>query len=216
MFMAKQFMLIAVLALGGGSLPCLAQAWDVGGRLGEYVSTESDGKLKLGFEQKERYESRTATAFGRDPDLYTGLVRNRLSLTYTPEKWLKFSAMMQDSRSPWYGAGAPNSVRDETDLQEGYVSLFEGRKTGLGMSAGRLMLSYGESRLIGSPQWGNVARTWDHARVWYGTSRALFEASRWTAISMGTPPPATYVERTVWPGALGAIITTSRSSRGTT
>ena len=31
-----------------------------------------------------------------------------------------------------------------------------------------------------------------------------------------TPPPAAYVERTVWPGAFGAIITTSRSARGCT
>jgi hypothetical protein len=48
------------------------------------------------------------------------------------------------------------------------------------------------------------------------TSRAFFDASWCTAISIGTPPPAAYVERTVCPGAFGAIITTSRSARGCT
>ena len=40
--------------------------------------------------------------------------------------------------------------------------------------------------------------------------------SQETAISEGTPPPLRYSERTVCPGPFGAIITTSRSTRGTT
>jgi hypothetical protein len=44
-------------------------------------------------------------------------------------------------------------------------------------------------------------------------SRALPEGPWCTAISIGTPPPAAYVERTVCPGAFGATIQTSRSAR---
>ena len=47
-------------------------------------------------------------------------------------------------------------------------------------------------------------------------SRAFLEGFWWIAISIGTPPPCAYVPRTVWPGAFGATITTSRSARGTT
>ncbi len=158
---------------GGFSLP--GQSWDVGGKLGEFVSTESEGKLKLGIEQRVRFEARDAATFGKDPDSETALVRTRVSLTYQPVKRLKFSAMMQDSRAPWYGENAPNSIRDPYDLQEGYLELVPNGKTGFGLAAGRTMLNYGEGRLIGTPQWSNLSRTYDNARVSYTMSRARFE-----------------------------------------
>ena len=154
--------------------PLVAQTWDVGGKAAEFVSAQSEGKLKMGFEQRERYEGRTGNAFGKDPDLFTGLARTRLSLTFE-SGWLKLSGMVQDSRAPWYGPNAPSNLRDTADLQESYVELFS-RKTGFGMTAGRMMLNYGEGRLIGSPQWGNVARTWDHVRASYKSKRARVDA----------------------------------------
>lgn len=157
------------------SAPLGAQSWDVGSRLGDFVSLQSGGKLKLGVESRARFESRTGNSFGNDPDIAAGLVRTRLSLSYTPLKWLKFSGMLQDSRAPWYGANAPNTVRDPADLQQSYIELFPGRKTGFGMTAGRMMMNYGEARLIGSPQWSNLSRTFDHARAYYITRRARFE-----------------------------------------
>jgi hypothetical protein len=143
--------------------------------MAESVSTGSHGTFKLFADQRERYESRTGQGFGRDPDRYAGLVRTRLGLSVFPRKWLKISAMAVDSRAPWYGDGAPNNFRDETDIAEAYVELRPGAKTGPGMTAGRIMLTYGEGRLLGSPQWSNVTRTWDHLRVWYGTPRAHLE-----------------------------------------
>jgi hypothetical protein len=164
-----------VFLILGSALPLTAQQWDLGGRLAETVSAQSEGKLKLAFEQRVRYEVRDGNAFGKDPDLFTGLARTRLSLSYSPRKWLKFSGMVQDARSPWYGNNAPATARDSADLHEAYVELFGNKKTGFGMSAGRMMLNYGESRLIGSPQWGNVSRSYDHARIWYATKRARVE-----------------------------------------
>ncbi len=133
------------------------------------------GRVKLTFEQRFRYEEREGMNFGRDPDLFTGLARTRLGVNVKAASWLKLSAMAQDSRAPWYGPNAPNTVRDPVDLQEAYVEMFGDRKTGFGMTAGRMMLNYGEARLIGSPQWGNLARTWDHARAYYRMPRARFE-----------------------------------------
>ena len=164
----------AVLIFTSGHL--WGQSWDPGSRLSDFVSTKSEGKLHFGVEQRERYESRTGTNFGKDPDITTGLVRTRLSVGYEATSWLKFSAMMQDSRAPWYGSNAPSSVRDSADLHEGYVELFSHSKTGFGLTAGRMMLSYGDGRLIGTPQWGNVSRTYDHGRIYYRTRRVRIEA----------------------------------------
>jgi hypothetical protein len=71
--------------------------------------------------------------------------------------------------------GAPNNVRDHADLQEGYIELFPESKRGFGMMAGRQMLNYGEGRVIGTPQWGNVARTYDHARLYYRLPKGRLE-----------------------------------------
>jgi hypothetical protein len=161
----------AVLLCSGTPLP--AQSWDTGARLVEKISGKSHQKLTLGFESRVRYESRTGTGFGSAPDLRTGLARTRLSLAYQAASWIRISTMMEDSRAPWYGANAPATVRDPVDLREAYVEL--GRKTGAGIIAGRASLTYGEGRLIGSPRWANVLRTYDQTRLSYTLPRARFE-----------------------------------------
>ncbi len=156
-------------------LPLSAQKWDIPAELGNAISSHTDGKLKIAFEQRVRYENRGGNSFGGDPDVFTGLARTRLALTYE-NSWLKVSGMLQDSRAPWYGPNAPASVRDAADLHEAYVELFPKHKTGFNMLVGRLMLNYGEGRLIGTPQWGNTSRTYDHVRLSFGSRRAHVDA----------------------------------------
>src|SRR5260370_28137831 len=124
-----------------------AQRWDFGARGAAAISEGTHNKLKLTFEQRGRYENRTGNSFGKDPDVATGLVRSRLGLVYKPAKWVQFSGMLQDARAPWYGANAPSTVRDEADLHEAYVEIFPAYKKGFGLTAGRMMLNYGEGRL---------------------------------------------------------------------
>jgi hypothetical protein len=155
-----------------GSAP--GQWWDWPNRAGESVAAETGQKLRLHFESRFRYENRTGESFGRAGDLFTGLARHRLGLKYEPADWFSISALMQDARSPWYGPHAPASVRDSADLQEAYFELFPNRE-GFGMTAGRAMLNYGDTRVLGAPQWGNVARTFDHARIYYRKGGARLE-----------------------------------------
>ena len=123
--------------------------------------------MKVSFELRVRYESKDGVTFGKDHDLSNGLVRTRLGLSYQPVDWLKFSGMLQDARAPWYGPGAPSSLRDPVDLHEAYIELMPDTTTGFGLTAGRRMVSYGEGRLIGVPDWSNLGRTYDHARVYF-------------------------------------------------
>jgi hypothetical protein len=172
----KGTLVVQVLVLSPLFLSSLkAQNWDPGKLATTAVSGATNEKLELTFEQRGRYESRTGTTFGKDVDVATGLFRTRLGLVYTPVKWLRFSGMVQDARAPWYGSGAPNTVRDEADLHEGYIELFPSYKKGFGMTAGRMMLNYGEGRLIGTPQWGNVSRTYDHARAYWRSPKVQVE-----------------------------------------
>jgi alginate export protein len=160
--------------------PCVlsglrAQQLEGGTSAPDAIPQGGERKLKLDFEQRGRYETRTGNSFGGDADVETGLFRTRIGLTYFPVKWLKFSGMVQDSRAPWYGPNAPSSVRDPADLHEGYFELFPSCKKGFGMTAGRKMLNYGEGRLIGTPQWGNLSRTYDQARLYWRFPQAQLE-----------------------------------------
>lgn len=151
-------------------VPLAAGQWDLGSRMENALA---DSKAGLRFEQRVRYESRTGNAFGATPGVETGLARTRLGVSYRPVDWLRLSGMVQDTRAPWYGPHAPAAMSDGTDLHEAFVEL--GRKTGFGMTAGRRMLHYGEGRLIGTPQWGNGSRTYDHARLYYRLPKAQVE-----------------------------------------
>ncbi len=127
------------------------------------------------FEERTRWEERTGVNFGKAVDQQDMLSRLRVGIEVKPTSWLRVYAMGQDARVPFYGVRAPNSIRDTMDLQEAYVELFGARKTGITASFGRAMLDYGETRLIGSPQWSNVSRTFDFARVGYRTAKARLE-----------------------------------------
>lgn len=162
-----------VLSLTAASLP--AQKWDVPADAANWVASHSNSKLKFGGEIRGRYERRTGQNFGAGPDLDTALIRSRLSLSYTPAAWLKLSGAVQDSRAPGYGVNAPNTVRNEADWLEGYIEIHPDRKKGFGATVGRMTLNYGENRLIGSPQWGNVTRSYDHVRLYWRAPRVQAE-----------------------------------------
>jgi hypothetical protein len=134
-----------------------------------------DGRLQLIGESRIRYEDRSHVGFGTAADYDVALLRQRLGFSYKPTSDIEIRVIGQDTRAPLYGPNAPNSLRDGTDLYEAYIDLFGKRKTGFAMRAGRSTLSYGDTRLIGSPQWSNLTRTYDMARVQWKTKQATWE-----------------------------------------
>ena len=56
------------------------------------------------------------------------------------------------------------------------MEIFPAYKKGFGLTAGRMMLNYGEGRLIGTPQWSNLSRTYDHARIYWRSQWVQIEA----------------------------------------
>lgn len=131
--------------------------------------------LGFTFEERTRWEEKMGVTFGKAVNQQDMLSRVRVGVQFQPLSWLKFSAMGQDDRVPFYGLAAPNTMRDTMDLQEAYIELRGNSKTGFGAVFGRNMLNYGEARLIGSPQWSNPSRTYDNARLYYRTRKARFE-----------------------------------------
>ena len=157
----------------GALLPASAQ--DPLQALNQKVKENTDGILGFTFEERTRWEEKDGVNFGKSVDQQDMLSRLRIGMQLEPLSWLTISAMGQDARVPFYGLPAPNTMRDTLDLQEGYIAIRDRAKTGFGASFGRAMLNYGETRVIGSPQWSNVSRTFDHARLYYRTPKARFE-----------------------------------------
>lgn len=122
--------------------------------------------------------------FGQEPDLTAEFIRTKLGVTFKPKPWIKLVGVTQDTRAPLYGRPAPGNVRDPLDLQQAYVEVFSTRQRGFGATIGRLMINLGDTRLIGSPQWAYVARTWDAARVYHVSSHTRFEV---LFLSTGVP-----------------------------
>jgi hypothetical protein len=127
------------------------------------------------FEERTRWEQKFGVSFGKSVNQQDMLSRLRIGCGVSPVSWLTVYAMGQDARAPFYGLPAPNTMRDTMDLQEAYVRFFDQRETGFGATFGRSMLDYGESRVIGTPQWSNVARTYDQGRLYYRTAKARYE-----------------------------------------
>lgn len=169
--MRRSVVLAGLMLAFSWFLPAQDPLQDLNRELGQ----ETHEVLRFTFEERTRWEERDGVNFGRAVDQQDMLSRLRIGMQVEPVDWLTVYAMGQDTRAPFYGVPAPNSLRDPMDLQEAYLKLFENRKTGFGASFGREMLNYGEARVIGTPQWTNVARTYDNARIYYRTARARLE-----------------------------------------
>lgn len=173
-------LLIAIVAVPrpgsaqSGSPPSILL--DPGKELNHILAEKTGKRFQLSFELRQRLEDRTGPAFGRDRDLAADYVRTRIGATARPLPWIKLSGLAQDTRAPGYGLPAPGNVRDPLDLQEGYIELFSPKQTGWGFTLGRQMIGYGDTRLIGSPQWAYTARTWDTARLYHVSKRVRLEA----------------------------------------
>ncbi len=155
--------------------PSAGQQWDIPARVANAISKKTDDKLKIGLEFRGRYARRTGQAFGGAPNRSRAPFRSRFSMSYRPAGWARIAGTVQDSRVVNFGPNLSNSARNHADCLEGYVELFPDRKKGFGMTAGRMMLSYGEARLIATSQWGNVTRGFDHARLYWRSPRAQVE-----------------------------------------
>jgi hypothetical protein len=142
---------------------------------GDFLKDSTGGKVSVSVEERTRWEEKYGNNFGKDKNQQDMLSRLRIGMTYQPVKWFTVSGLGQDGRAPFYGPGAPSSMRDSMDLHEGYV-LFGTEKHGFDFSAGRRMLNYGETRVIGVPQWSNTSRTYDYGRFEFANKNMTLDA----------------------------------------
>lgn len=91
-------------------------------------------------------------------------LREKVHLGYTPSPWLGFYAEARDSSSTGDERN-PNPGADQFDLHQAFITLGDARTFPITLKAGRQELVYGDERLIGNGDWGNLLRSFDAAKL---------------------------------------------------
>ncbi len=119
-----------------------------------------DGEYRARFEDQENMLWRTANS-----DRYL-LNRVRFGLTLRPGKWVTFYGQAQDARVffPRKLAHGP-PLQDTLDLRQAWVQLGGEDKFPLQLRVGRQELIFGEERMVGASNWGNISRTFQAVKL---------------------------------------------------
>lgn len=100
------------------------------------------------------------------------LHRLRLNATIVATPWLKFFGQLQDSQAPGFRSPVPSTAANTADLHQLYAEFGDLTKGRWGVRIGRQKMSFGEERLIGFSNWGNVGRNFDGLRLSWQSSKA--------------------------------------------
>lgn len=121
--------------------------------------------IKLSGELRYREEGYLGGGFREGNDDMYLLQRYRIGVELKPLPWLKMFAQGQDSRIFFVDRVSPAPYQDKTDLRQAWVQIGNPEKNGFTVRVGRQELQFGEERLLGAGNWGNVARTFDAVRL---------------------------------------------------
>ncbi|HEY3384412.1 MAG TPA: alginate export family protein [Vicinamibacterales bacterium] len=123
--------------------------------------------LTVSIQERVRVEAtRPPATRGAEYDGYL-INRFRLTAAVRATPWLQATVQAQDSRVSGYDLAPvpPKSMENTFDLRLAYVEIGRKGARRLGASVGRQELLFGDGRLIASPDWGNVGRTYDAVRL---------------------------------------------------
>lgn len=168
------------------------------------VNRELPSWLHFGGEERARMEHLTGEGFKPVADLYL-LNRLRLNMDVRPTAWLSLHFQAEDARV--FGQNtlpAPASQKDAMDLRVGYLEI-GGEERPVTLRAGRQALDFGEGRLVADPNWSNVGKSFDAARVTLrsgGWKVDLFTAAavKIDPLSFDQPTPGEHFD-----GAYGSV-----------
>ena len=153
-----------------------ADASDPGKELNNTIAEHTGGQLQTIFEVRSRFEYRPGQSFQLNPislpvsiaSISTNIISRRSGFALPVWRWTLVLRYMARRRRP--------ELRDPLDLHEAFTEIRPETKTGFGAIAGRGQANYGDTRLIGSPQWAYIPRIYDGARAFWRGSRYRLEA----------------------------------------
>lgn len=134
------------------------EAWDIGGQF--RLRYESFSGANAAFPTRDFQRT------GVDNDNNFLLLREKIHVGYTPVPWVTAYVEARDSSAAWDEAPT-NPGTDVFDLHQAYLRLGDPKQFPVTLKVGRQELIYGDERLIGASDWGNVPRSFDAAKLRY-------------------------------------------------
>jgi hypothetical protein len=155
-----------------------AKAPPSAGLLNDWLRSQSEdftpwdlgGQVRARYEFKNHYAipgvSPTIVDFGADPSEKNSylLMREKIHLGYTPTDWMNVFVEGRNSASYW-DKRSPDPESDVFDLHQAFLKLGDPKAFPLSLKVGRQEMAYGDERLIGASDWGNVPRVFDAAKL---------------------------------------------------
>lgn len=143
----------------------------------------ADEPVQLDAQARLRLESRDNRDFNSaaDDERTNFLTRLRLGATYRAGDDWTLRVLAQDSQA-WDPVTSTPANEAQLEIQELYAQYRHGP---LGVQFGRLPLSYGQQRLVGTFEWSNVARRFDGFKVSYDFGPAQLDG--WFTELGGSP-----------------------------
>lgn len=130
--------------------------WDIGGQLRARFEIKEDGRS---------FPVRDFRASGVAVDNAYLLLREKIHLGYASDR---FSAYVEARDSSSAGDNRqPHPEADRFDLHQAFVTVGNPKGFPLTTKLGRQELAYGDERLIGNGDWGNLGRVFDAAKLRY-------------------------------------------------
>ena len=122
--------------------------------------------VRFSFDHRFRFEDYRALRYNEDNDDHWLINRFRVNLTLLPTSWWSFTFQGQDARIFFKGnsAGAAPFI-NRTDLRLAFTDFGNPDKGRIALRIGRQELAYGEDRVLGAANWGNVARSFDAVKL---------------------------------------------------
>jgi len=155
------------------SIFCVYPAYaaeEAGGGKGEFLSW----KYQMTAEDRLRYEYKQDFDFNGSRKDNGTLMFNRYRIgakAALSDEYLNDLAEVfvegMGAQAGGYKIAATTSQRDELDLHQAYVNVFNIAGSAFSVKVGRQELKYGAGRLVAAPTWANLIRTFDAAVLRY-------------------------------------------------
>lgn len=131
-----------------------------------WLNQELPKWIRLSFEHRFRMEGYTALRYRQDNNDRWFLNRLRTNLTLLPAPWWTVTLQGQDSRIFFKSnPQGQDPYTNRTDLRLAFTDLGRDGQGPVLLRVGRQELAYGDERVVGAANWGNVARAFDAAKL---------------------------------------------------
>lgn len=147
-------------------------AWDIGGQFRARWELKENGGSDTKYGSEDFMKAPPVGKFNDNSFLY---LREKVHIGYTPCEWLNLYAEGRDSSSTGDRRN-PNPGADAFDLHQANLSLGNLKEFPITAKIGRQELAYGEERMVGAADWGNLGRSFDAAKLRFENKQVWVDA----------------------------------------